>query len=341
VAAGLVVAWVGLQVRRRLEDPLLGNTATALIPFTAYLLAESVDASGVLAVVTAGLILSQVGPRVGQAATRRQAEAFWSLGTFWLNGALFVLVGLELQSAVRGLTSVDVGRGLVTVLVVSVVLVVVRIAFLFVAAYAIRALDRRPAQRLRRVSHRSRIVSGLAGFRGAVSLAAALAVPVTVDSGAPFPNRDMVVFVTAGVIVVTLFQGLVLPRVVRWARLPKDTRVQQERLLAETAMAEEALALMPELAAEHGSDPAVVDRLREEFARHLQVLNADSAALDDDPAVQHELQYSELRLALIAGKRATLIRLRDERRIDDIVLRQVQSALDVEEVRLTRREAVE
>ena len=341
VAAGAVVAWIGLRVRGRLEDPLLGNTASALIPFTAYLLAESVDASGVLAVVTAGLILSQAGPRVGQAATRHQAEAFWSLGTFWLNGALFVLVGLELQSAVRGLTSEDIGRGLVTVLVVSVVLVAVRIAFLFVSAYAIRALDRRPSQRLRRVSHRSRIVSGLAGFRGAVSLAAALAVPATVDSGAPFPDRDTVVFVTAGVIVVTLLQGLVLPGVVRWARLPQDTRVQEERHLAETVMTEEALALMPDLAARYGTGPAVVDRLSEEFTRHLLVLNADSTALDDDPAAHHELQYSELRLALIARKRATLVRLRDERRIDDIVLRQIQSALDVEEVRLTRRGPVD
>jgi CPA1 family monovalent cation:H+ antiporter len=247
-----------------------------------------------------------------------------------------------LQSAVRGLTSVDLTRGLLEVAIVSIVLFAVRLAFLFVTAYLIRAVDRRPSQRLRRVSHRSRVVSATAGFRGAVSLAAALAVPTIVSSGAPFPGRDTIVFVTAGVIAVTLVvQGLLLPAVVRWARLPEDRRVESERHLAQTLAAEEALAALPRISAELGADPEVVDRTEREYDERLQVLRADGEAADDELLMRHDQQYAALRLALLGRKRATVIRLRDEGRIDDLVLRQLQSRLDVEEVRLSERELVE
>ena len=339
--AGVVVAWLASHGRRRLDDPLLENVLILLTPFCAFLLAEAVHASGVLAVVVCGLIMSQVGPRVGRADTRQQTTAFWTLSTFLLNGALFVLVGLEVQSAVRGLTSTDLGRGLMAVAAVSAVVIGVRFAWLFTTPYVIRALDRRPQQRLRRVGARARVVSAVAGFRGAVSLAAALAVPEAVASGSPFPGRDLIVFVTAGVIAVTLLQGLLLPGVVRWARLPRDSSVEQERRLAETLATEAALAALPEVAAELGTDPEVVDRTRREFEEHLQVVRADGGTDDDQPVLRHDQDYAALRLALLARKRATVLALRDEQRIDDIVLRQFQTQLDIEEVRLSRRQAVD
>ncbi|MDT0322105.1 Na+/H+ antiporter [Streptomyces millisiae] len=337
-AAGIATAWLGVLVRRRLDDPLQESVAVVLIPFTAFLGAEAIHASGVLAVVVCGLIMSQSGPRVGLPGARQQTQAAWSLAAHLLNGSLFVLIGLEAQSAVRGLTSVDLARALVTVAIVSAVLVAVRLAFLFVAVFLIRAIDRRPQQRLRRVSHRARVVSAVAGFRGAVSLAAALAVPHTLDSGAPFEDRDIITFVTCGVIVVTLVgQGLLLPAVVRWARLPRDTSVEDERHLAQTVATEEALDALDEVAAELGTDPEVVRRLREEYEAHLLVLRADREGAEDVPALRHDQHDTALRLALLARKRATVLRLRDQQRIDDTVLRQVQTALDIEEVRLSRR----
>ncbi|WP_406327745.1 Na+/H+ antiporter [Streptomyces sp. NBC_00203] len=341
-AAGVVTAWFGIRVRRVCDDPLLGNVATILTPFTAYLLAELIHASGVLAVVVAGLIMSQAGPRLVGAATRRQAEEFWSLATFLLNGALFVLVGVEAQSAVRGLTGTDLTHALIAVGVVSVVVVAVRFAFLFTVPYLIRLLDRRPEQRLRRMGYRPRVVSAMAGFRGAVSLAVALSVPMTLDSGEPFPDRDTIVFVTSGVIVITLVvQGLLLPGVVRWARLPRDTSVQEERFLAETTATEEALKALPELAADLHVAPEVVARMRHEYETHLLVVRADGGEADDEEVLRHDRHYTALRLALLSHKRATVLRLRDELRIDDTVLRQVQRQLDIEEVRLSRRETVE
>lgn len=343
-AAGALVAWLVIRARRVFDDPLLGNVAMILTPFTAYLLAELIEASGVLATVVAGLIMSQAGPRVAGAAMRRQAEEFWSLATFLLNGSLFVLVGLQAQAAVRELHGSDLTHALIAVGAVSGVVVAARFAFNFTFPYLIRLLDRRPQQRLRRMNYRARVVTSIAGFRGAVSLAVALSVPTTLDSGAPFPDRDTIVFVTSGVIVTTLvLQGLLLPAVVRWARLPRDTSVEEERFLAETTATEDALKALPTLAEELDTDPAVTERMRQEYESHLLVVRAGGGetADDDEDVLRHHRHYTALRLALLAHKRATVLRLRDDHEIDDTVLRQVQRRLDIEEVRLSRRPAVE
>ncbi|MBO0869529.1 MAG: Na+/H+ antiporter [Micromonosporaceae bacterium] len=339
-AAGLVTAWLAVQARRRLDDPLLENVVSVVTPFVAFLLAALAHASGVLAVVVCGLALSRVGPRLVRADTRQQARAFWGLTVFLLNGSLFVLIGLQAQESVRGLRGMSVAAALAATVVVSAVVIGTRFAWNFTTPYLIRLIDRRPVQRTRRVGARFRLVSAFSGFRGAVSLAAALAVPQTLHNGAPFPGRDVIVFITTGVILVTLIQGLVLPSVVHWARLPADTTVDEERALANRVAAEEALAALPEIAARLGTDDHVVERTRMEYLTRLRMLE-DPAGLEDDHDVRHETDYAALRLEMLARKRATVVRLRDERRIDDTVLRQLQSNLDVEEVRLRRREVVE
>ncbi|VTR77741.1 Na+/H+ antiporter [Cellulomonas hominis] len=341
VLAGVLVAWLATVLRARLADVLLANVVTLLTPFAAFLLAETVEASGVLAVVVSGLMLSRVGPRLVPAATRRLAESFWSFGTYLLNAALFVLVGLEVQSVLRSVPGDEVGPAVVLAVLVWVTVLAVRLVFLFASAYTIRVLDRRPSQRLRRVSDRSRVVSTVAGFRGAVSLAAALAVPTTIASGQPFPSRDLVVFVTAVVVTLSLVvQGVLLPRVVRWAAFAPDTAPEDERHLAEQVSTREALESIGEVAARLGTDEAVVRRTVAEYEEHLRVVDAQGTA-DDDDAVRAGHQYAELRLALIARKREAVVRLRDEREIDDSVLRAVQARLDVEELRLSRADVVE
>ncbi|GAB2915745.1 Na+/H+ antiporter [Rhodococcus aerolatus] len=343
VLAGVLTAQLSGPLRRRLDDPVLANIALLLTPFTAFLLAELVHASGVLAVVVCGLMISQAAPRLsgagGGAAARQQMTAFWGLATTVISSGLFVLVGLQAQTAARQLTSTPVLTAVGYVVAVTATVVGVRWAWLYTTPYVIRALDRRPAQRLRRVSARQRTVNAVAGFRGAVSLAAALAVPQQLADGSPFPDRDLIVLVTAGVIVLTLLQALVLPGVVRWARLPDDDAVTQERRLAETRTAEAAAAAVDGLAAELGSAPHVVERVHRELAKHRRLLDADPLA--DDPALAHHDQYTALRLALLGHQRTTLVGLRDEQLIDDIVLRQVQATLDVEEVRLTRTTTAE
>ncbi|RSM78575.1 Na+/H+ antiporter [Kibdelosporangium aridum] len=335
--AGVATAWLAVQVRKRLDNPLHENTLSVLTPFVAFLLAEVVHASGVLAVVVCGLILSQIGPRLVRADTRTQNSAFWSLSTFLLNGALFVLVGLQANTAARDLSSTGVLSGLALVGLISVAIIGVRLLWLFTTPYIIRALDRRPQQRQLRSSARSRLVNGLCGFRGAVSMAAALAVPEG------FPGRDLIVFVTAGVIIVTLVgQGLLLAPVVHWAHLPEDTQFDEERAMAILTSAEAAFEAMPKIAAELGTDPLIIERTRREYEKRLKLLRQGDAEDDEDhPYRRLENDYQALRLAMIAHKRTTIVRLRDERQIDDTVLRNIQTQLDLEELRLSRREVAE
>lgn len=336
-AAGATAWWLVVQARRRLDDPVLGNLATVLTPFVAFLLAETLHASGVVGAVASGILMSRTAPRLAAARTRQQAWAFWSLSTFVLNAALFVLVGMQAHFAARRLDGDALGRGLLAIALVAVVLVVVRFAFLYLAIYTIRLLDRRPQQRLRRTSNRERVVSGVCGFRGAVSLAAALAVPTVLDSGQSFPDRDLIVFVTAGVVVVTLVgHGLALPAVLRWAALPRDNAEAQERALAARSVAEAALAALPDLAEQLQSPPDVVERVETEYREHLAALPA--AGADNEAArtvEQPEDRYAALRLAAIGHKRTVLVDLRDQGAIDDSVLLELQAKLDAEEVRLS------
>ena len=182
-------------------------------------------------------------------------------------------------------------------------------------------------------------MSAVAGFRGAVSLAAVLAVPHTLDSGAPFPGRDLIVLITCGVILLTLLQALLLPSVVRFARLPVDTSVAEELQFADEYTLDAAIEALDTTASELGSGERVVERVRHELDK-LRKLQA-AAGAEDDPVIQHDDQYRNLSLALIGRRREAILELRDEQRIDDIVLRRVQARLDQEEVLFLRANPLE
>ncbi|WP_129337677.1 Na+/H+ antiporter [Cellulomonas endophytica] len=334
--AGVAVWRLAVAARERLHEPVQQSVVSVATPFVAFLVAELVHASGVVAVVAAGLLLSQSGPRLIPAAARVQATQFWTVLTHVLNGALFVLVGMQLYGAVDGLSSRGVLQGVGMALAAYLAVLLARFGWFHTTPYLIRALDRRATQRARRVSWRHRTPLAWAGFRGAVSLAAALGVPATTADGAPFPDRDLVVFVTSGVILATLLvQGLTLPRVVRWARFDPDGSVDDERRLAERAATRAALEALPVEAERLGTAPHLVAALEAEYRMHAEALGQVD---DDGPATSagSEAQFDALRLAVLGHKRAAVVALRDDRRIDDIVLRQVQAQLDAEEVRLVR-----
>lgn len=331
VLVGLAVGWAATAVRRRLSDPMLNAVALVLTPFVGYLLAEEIHASGVLAVVTCGLFLAQVAPRLISAQSRQLSGPFWTVSTFLLNGALFVLIGMELPTAIDGLSGGSIGRGLLVMTMVYVTVLVTRFVVLNATIFTIRLLDRRPAQRVRRTTLRGRIVSTAAGFRGAVSLAVALAVPLGVVGS---DGRDMVVFVTAGVVVLSLLlQGAALPALIGWARIEPDATMADEVDLARRTATESALASLDEIAAGLGTDDTVVEEVRAELREH----RADWASETDDESGEslHDRQYRELQLAVLAHKRATTVTLRNRQAIDDTVLRRIQALLDIEEIRLS------
>ena len=254
IAIGLAVGLLAVAVRRQLNAPVLENTMSVLTPFLAYLPAELVHASGVVAVVTCGLTMSQVGPKVISARTRTQAFAFWQITTHILNGALFVLIGFQLHAVTDVFNASTWERTMLLGLLVTVGVIGTRLVWFYTVPYLLRMVDRRPAQRLRRVSARHRLPLAWAGFRGAVSLAAALALPLETESGAPLPDREIVIAVTFGVILFTLLaQGLTIPAVVRWAEMPPDPEEFREEALAEQKALKAALDALPEVAEELGT----------------------------------------------------------------------------------------
>src|SRR4051794_2602969 len=371
VAVGALVAVVAYFVLRPLRDATTINIGLLLVPFVAYLVAQLIGASGVLAGVVAGPAVGYGSARIGTAASRRQTESAWPLGSQLLNGTLFVLIGLEVQVVVRDLGIAEVVRLLGVVVAVWAGLLVVRFVFQTLSVSLIRLLDRRPSQRARRMSYRARVVSAVAGFRGAVSLAIALSVQVTLENGGPFPARDEIVFVTTGVIVLTLLvQGPLLPVVVRWARLPQDTGLDDELHLAERALTTTTVTAIPELADEHGISDEVRDRVSRDYAEHLSLIEASHTeprtaasetrtsdappdpgaepavrptrvAIADPSPLARDEEYRRLRLALLDRKREVLLRLRREGAIDDSVARRVQTRIDIEELRLTGVDTVD
>ena len=210
------------------------------------------------------------------AASRRQADAAWPFGVFLLNGALFVLIGLEVQFVAHEISAAAIGRLLLVTLAVWATLFVVRYVFQLLNVL----FQRRPAERPPRGARsRARLVSTVAGMRGAVSLAIALSVPAGVSDGAIVGGRDEIVFVTAGVILLSLLvQAPLLPALVRWARFPADHAEDEEYELAERAISGAALAALDDLAEEHGIGQEVRDRVRAEGYQALEFANARTLA---------------------------------------------------------------
>ncbi|MDQ0613602.1 Na+/H+ antiporter [Microbacterium sp. W4I4] len=277
ILVGVAAAAAAWLLLRRARTAIAINVTMLLLPFAAFMVAELIHASGVLSVVVAGLIASYLSSRVTTASSRRQAEAAWPFGVFLLNGALFVLIGLEVQWVVHQTSLQTIGLLSLATVAVWAVLLVVRFLFQMLGA---------PLQRMGGGSAhplglrtRMQVVSTVAGMRGAVSLAIALSVPLTASDGTALAGRDDIIFVTAGVILLSLLvQGTMLPAVVRWARYPVDNVEADEYELAERAISGAAMAALDTLAAEHGISDEVRDRARRDGYEMLELANAKAVA---------------------------------------------------------------
>ena len=273
-AAGIAVAALAYLALRRASHALVINTTLLLVPFVAFLLAELIGASGVLAVVFAGLIVAWSHARITTATSRRQALSAWPFGVYLLNGALFVLIGLEVQYVVHDVPARQLGILVAITIATWVALIVVRYLF-----QTLSALFSRPPGAPRFGHHRARVVTTFAGFRGAVSLAIALSVPASIAGIGELTGRDIVAFVTGGVILVSLLvQGTLLPAIVRWARLPQDETAAEEYELAQRTITGATVAVLDDLAAEHGISDEVRDRARRETYEYLELANARAYA---------------------------------------------------------------
>jgi monovalent cation/hydrogen antiporter len=335
VAIGIAVGWLVAEVRRRLEDPQIEIVLSLGTGYAAYLPAEWVEVSGVLAAVTAGLYVGWRAPGLASPATRLLGFSFWDVLTYLLNALLFILVGLQLHPILSGVTERSAASLLGLALVVSAAVIGVRIAWGFTVPYLIRVLDRRPAQIARRVGPRERLIVGWSGMRGAVSLAAALSLPLEASSGQGFPERNLIIFLTFAVILATLVvQGLTLPWLIRRLRVRSDDSEEQEELRARLGATNAALARLEELAAEDWTLDDTVDRLRGLYEYRRRRLSARAGLDEDDGYEERSLAYQRVLRELIDAQRGAIIKLRNEGAITNDVMHRIERELDLEDSRL-------
>jgi CPA1 family monovalent cation:H+ antiporter len=339
IGIGLLVGAAIAELRRRLDDIPVEITISIFSGFVAYLPAEQLGVSGVLAAVTTGLYLGWMAPHVSTAQMRIQGFAVWELIVFLLNAVLFVLIGLQLPGILEAVSDSGHAVGALAGYALAVIGVVVgtRFLWLFTTPYVIRALDRRPSQVERRVGAAQRVVMGWAGMRGAVSLAAALALPLETDAGAPFPERDLVIFLAYCVVLFTVVvQGLTLPTLIRRLGVVEDgTEEEAEEHAARIAAAEAALEALDGLAEAEWTRTDTVDRMRRLYSfrrRRFATLRGDLD--DEDGIVDQSIAYQRLMRDVIEAQRAALVQMRNEGLISAEVMRRVERDLDLEETRL-------
>ena len=339
VLGGIVFGFVCVLLRKIARRTDIADVVGVLSPFLLYLPAEAVNASGVVAVVVGALLLGRFSPRISTAAARNEGFSFFRVTTYLINGGLFVLIGLQ----ARPVFETFVGDGWRQVLTLSAVAAIavfaVRFLWIQLTTVLIRALDRRDSQRARRAPFRQRLVSSWGGFRGAVSLAAALAIPVETMDGVRIPERETVIAVTFVVVVVTIFlQGATMPAVVRRARFEEDRAEQDELHLVHIAPLETALEHLDEDAQEAGVSEEVSRHVRDMLEHRLELVRSNGPGEDEDEQ-RPDRAKARLQLAVLARKREAAISLRDEGRIDDGVLLSAQQRFDLEELRLTAETA--
>jgi Na+/H+ antiporter len=337
VAIGFAVGWAIAEVRKRVNDV---NTELCISLFSAYgafIPADQLGVSGVLAVVACGLVLGFRAPEIASPESRMQGFAMWSILTFLLNATLFILIGLQLPTIVDGLSGQPAGEVVGYAALVSAAVIVLRYVWQFTMTLAIRALDRRPSQLARRSTWRARMVGGWAGMRGAVSLAAALALPLETHAGAPFPDRDLIQFITFAVILVTVVgQGLTLPWLIRKLGAVEDgTEEEHEELKARLTIAKAALNKVDELEGEEWTRDGTIERVRNLYRYRKRRFAARAGMIEDQDGIEEgSLAYQRMMHEIYAVQRAELVRLRNERTISADVMRRVERELDLEEQRL-------
>jgi monovalent cation/hydrogen antiporter len=335
IAVGLAVGWVISEIRRRLDDPQVEITISLATGYAAYLPAEQAGLSGVLAAVFAGLVLGWRAPDIASARMRMQGFAVWDVLVFLLNAVLFILIGLQFQVVLDGLQNRSAEDLALWAAAVCAAVVGARLLFVFTTPYVIRALDRRESQRARRMGWRPRVVVAWSGMRGAVSMAAALALPLETSAGAPFPGRDLIIFLAYAVIVFTIVvQGLTLPALIRRLGLEEDDSERQEELIARLAAAEAALERLEELTGEDWTVEETIDRVRGMYEYRLRRFSAQQDGDGSEAIEDRSLAYQRLVRELIEAQRRALVQLRKEGAINDEVMRRIQRELDLEESRL-------
>ena len=335
VGLGLLVGLIMRWVQGRLDDPPVQITISLLTPFAAYLLAERLEISGVLAVVAAGMYLGWHSTALS-ARTRLQLQAFWEMAAFFLNGFIFIMIGLQLPGILQKLHREPLSRLTTYAFLISATVVLVRIAWVFPATYLPRWLSRKMRERDPVPPWQHSVIIAWAGMRGVVSLAAAFALPIVLTDGHPFPGRSYILFLTFCVILTTLvFQGLTLPILIRKLGVEDDGVIDDEERRARLQANEAAVDFIEKKALEEHFPEEVMTRVRAEYCDRIEELNACCQETGNPSGEVATPIYQRLQHGALQIERQTIIALRNSQAINDEALRRIQRDLDLAEARLT------
>ena len=326
-ATGLAAVWL----LKRMEDTLLQISFTFVIPFAAFLLGEQINVSGVLAVVVAGIVLGWHAPEFFSAQARIQGQMVWSSVVFVLNALVFVLIGLQLDGILQRLSGYPIGQLLWWATAISLAAIVIRMAWVFPNAY-LPTLFKSVREREGVPPVAWTVIVGWTGMRGVVSLAAAMAIPTMSDQNEPFPARDLVVFLSFGVIFATLVvQGTTLGPLIKWLRVGGDRNAEIEEGMARRKMVHAALAEIDRMAESDLVALEIAPQLRRSYNNRLRPEEPDQAHVELEHARK---QARRVRLEVVNAERRRLLKLRREREIGDDVLHKLMREVDLEEMRL-------
>lgn len=330
IVIGILLAHLFIAIHRRLGDPFIEVLTSLIIPYTAYIAAESLHVSGVLAVVAAGLVRGRYSPEIVSAEMRIIARSVWNILVFMLNSLIFMLIGIQMSGVMENLARHPALELLGWGMAISTVAVLVRFAWVYPAAYLPRWLSSSLREREAPPCKRELSIISWCGMRGIVSLAAALALPVTLPGGGPFPYRDLIIFLTFFVIAITLVgQGLTLPSLIRRFKVGSDWNLQNEQQRVRAAMSAAALSAIDGMMRAEKAPDEWADSLRAEIAERITLAAPDG--LEQSPRA---LLTARLRHAAIRAERKELIRLWRDNEISDEVMHHLEEILDYQEAHL-------
>jgi Na+/H+ antiporter len=337
IAVGLVLGVIMESIHKRIDDGPIEITMSILAPYAVYLAAEAIHSSGVLAVVACGLYMSRHSSHFFSPSVRIQAWAVWDSLTFALNGLVFMLIGLQLPFVLAGIHEYSFRELVQYGALFSVLLILLRMIWMYPGAYLANIIRRRLLhQKVPRPPARQIFVVGWTGMRGVLALAAALALPEALADGTAFPQRNLIIFLTFCVILVTLvLQGLTLPPLIRALGLVGAVGHKEEEEKARRAMIEAALAHLEKARAKDGDEFAgVYSEIGQKYKNRLtNLIGKDDHGLAADR--QAYARYLELSRSLLTAERRTALELRRDGQINDEVLRKVEHELDLTETRLS------
>ena len=329
IAVGLGVGWLVRHIRRRLDNPPAEITISLLTGYLAFIPADLMGVSAVLAAVTAGVYLGWHTPELTSPQVRLQGYAVWEIVQYLLNALLFVLIGLQLPVVIDALGGFSTATLLGYAALVIGTVIVLRFAWVFLVLHAPKWIARRMS------NWRGAVFLSWAGMRGAVSLAAALALPLETDAGAPFPGRDLILFLTFSVILATLVgMGLTLPFVIRALGLEDDGIEDREDAKARIHAAEAALARLEELVGEDWVRDDTAERVRGAYRFRTDRFRARLDDGDDGGIEGRSQDYQRLLRELLEAERVALVDLRRSGAISNDVWLRVGRDLDLEDQRL-------